>query len=114
MRHERPHRSEQRLRLRTSHQEGMAGLPAKLGAKLRQCGLDCKQSRISAAQQAQRRKPLVGLFSEIGILSLGGAGSRKRYLMYCFPGEYLAVLCLRLAADECLDVPLADLLPCVR
>lgn len=54
MRHERPHRSEQRLRLRTSYQEGMAGLPSEAGSKAEavRAGLQAKQDKRSAAAQA--------------------------------------------------------------
>jgi hypothetical protein len=50
MRHERPHRSDQRLRLRTPYQEGMAGLPSE--AEAVRAGLQAKQDKHSAAGAA--------------------------------------------------------------
>ncbi|MDQ3797295.1 MAG: hypothetical protein M3294_06975 [Pseudomonadota bacterium] len=54
MRHERPHRSDQRLRLRTPYQEGMAGLPSEAGGKAEavRAGLQAKQDKRSAAGAA--------------------------------------------------------------
>ena len=54
MRHERPHRSEQRLGLRTPCQDGVAGLPsqAESNAEAVRAGLQAKQDKRSAAGAA--------------------------------------------------------------